>query len=534
MKQLLWRIPVRATVVALLIVMLAVSVALALTLVNVDGIWLNARTSGGGAPTNVNYNNTPNITDENQVFYGISTGSGQSGFGFDGNNGGFAITPGQVFLLGKFTHYNRPITASAVMEYVDLAVKLDLADPTASQTFNFTVELDETPNSYPCAYGATNGPCDDRVILPTSIPDQGVTIDGVPYTLQITGFIPSGAGACPATPSASPNSVYVTAENRENYACMYGRIVLPIDFGDAPNYDGQTLLPDGARHNITATGPYLGVLRGDGEVDGQPNATATGDDLADSDDEDGFVSMDTNWGDGSGFVVVSVNRGTAGNRACVYGWVDWGNDGFDVGNNDSFAQGSVTSSGNLTLTFTDKLPARGHFPPTAYLRLRVMSATGSCPTLGPKGLAHDGEVEDYRLSFMPAAVNLASFTAAAAAEGVTLAWETVSEMDNAGFNVYRSESAAGPWMQVNAALIPAAAPGSAEGHAYTWVDAGVQPGLTYFYRLEDVALSGATTLHDPVSVTLPAPTAVGLASFTAASTTPALAGLAGLGLRRRR
>ncbi len=144
----------------------------------------------------------------------------------------------------------------------------------------------------------------------------------------------------------------------------------------------------------------------------------------------------------------------------------------------------------------------------------------------------------------PLAVNIASFTAAAAPQGVTLAWETVSETGNAGFNVYRSESDAGPWTKVNAALIPAKAPGSAEGQAYTWTDASAEAGLTYFYQLEDVALSGATTRHDPVSVALMGPNAVGLAGFGAAATTsaPALAGLAGIalaalagaGLRRRR
>src|SRR5690606_33761093 len=107
----------------------------------------------------------------------------------------------------------------------------------------------------------------------------------------------------------------------------------------------------------------------------------------------------------------------------------------------------------------------------------------------------------------PAAVNIASFTAAAAPEGVTLAWETVSETGNAGFNVYRSESDAGPWTQVNAVLIPAKAPGSAEGQAYTWTDASAEAGLTYFYQLEDVALSGETTRHDPVSVALLGPNA---------------------------
>ena len=66
----------------------------------------------------------------------------------------------------------------------------------------------------------------------------------------------------------------------------------------------------------------------------------------------------------------------------------------------------------------------------------------------------------------PLDVALASFTADAGADGVTLARETVSEQDNTGFNLYRAASGAGPWTPLNAALIPAATPGSGEGQLY--------------------------------------------------------------------
>jgi hypothetical protein len=145
----------------------------------------------------------------------------------------------------------------------------------------------------------------------------------------------------------------------------------------------------------------------------------------------------------------------------------------------------------------------------------------------------------------PLAVELASFTAQASADGVTLAWETVSETANAGFNVYRGAAATGPWQRLNAALIPAAAPGSSAGHAYAWTDASGGPGQRYWYLLEDVALDGAATRHGPVALAPLAPNAVGLAgspAATAAAISPAWAGLAalawaglaGAGLRRRR
>jgi hypothetical protein len=99
----------------------------------------------------------------------------------------------------------------------------------------------------------------------------------------------------------------------------------------------------------------------------------------------------------------------------------------------------------------------------------------------------------------PTAVDLVSFTAQAGAGRVTLTWETATETDNAGFNLYRATSADGPYTKVNDALI--AAQGDAVGGAsYSFVDA---PGYgTFYYKLEDVDYYGASTLHGPVEVTV--------------------------------
>jgi hypothetical protein len=113
----------------------------------------------------------------------------------------------------------------------------------------------------------------------------------------------------------------------------------------------------------------------------------------------------------------------------------------------------------------------------------------------------------------PLAVTLASFTAQGGADRVAVAWETVSEFGNAGFNLYRADSAVGP--QTLLAYVPSQAPGSTVGFAYSYDDLAVQAGQTYWYWLEDVSLGGATTLHGPVSATVQAPTAVTLSSVTA-------------------
>ncbi len=94
----------------------------------------------------------------------------------------------------------------------------------------------------------------------------------------------------------------------------------------------------------------------------------------------------------------------------------------------------------------------------------------------------------------PLAVTLASFTATPAPDGVKLAWETVSEQDNAGFNLYRAASGAGTWAPLNDTLIPAATPGSGEGHSYAWTDTTAQPDTRYFYRLDAMDRFGVTTV----------------------------------------
>ncbi|MFZ2360762.1 MAG: hypothetical protein WA040_15585 [Anaerolineae bacterium] len=102
-------------------------------------------------------------------------------------------------------------------------------------------------------------------------------------------------------------------------------------------------------------------------------------------------------------------------------------------------------------------------------------------------------------------------------------WETASELGNMGFNLYRGTSPAGPDRQLNDLLIPSQSLGNPGGFVYTWDDyADLVPGTTYYYWLEDVALSGATTLHGPVSVDFAAPTAVTLSGVNAQGGAPAL------------
>jgi len=100
----------------------------------------------------------------------------------------------------------------------------------------------------------------------------------------------------------------------------------------------------------------------------------------------------------------------------------------------------------------------------------------------------------------PTAVSLVSFKAKVNGyDSVTLAWETASEVDNAGFNIYRSKRTDGTYKKVNGKLIPAQGGGSF-GASYSYEDTHGKG--TYYYKLEDVDTYGASTMHGPVKVRL--------------------------------
>ena len=99
----------------------------------------------------------------------------------------------------------------------------------------------------------------------------------------------------------------------------------------------------------------------------------------------------------------------------------------------------------------------------------------------------------------PTSVALTRFQAKPTRQGIRVEWETASELDNVGFNLYRSESPDGPQVQINASLIPSQAPGSPVGATYTLLDQNVQAGTTYYYWLEDINTQGVATQHGPVS-----------------------------------
>jgi len=96
-------------------------------------------------------------------------------------------------------------------------------------------------------------------------------------------------------------------------------------------------------------------------------------------------------------------------------------------------------------------------------------------------------------------IELTSFSAEALPGAIRLAWETESEIDNEGFHLWRADDADGEYVRVTETLIQAEG-GPIQGASYAWEDEAVEPGRTYFYKLEAVDIYGESTLHGPVDV----------------------------------
>jgi hypothetical protein len=100
---------------------------------------------------------------------------------------------------------------------------------------------------------------------------------------------------------------------------------------------------------------------------------------------------------------------------------------------------------------------------------------------------------------IPTVIELSGFEVVPGNRRATIKWTTASEIDNAGFNIYRSESEDGTYVKINNALIPAEG-SPAQGAAYEFTDAGVQNRKVYFYKLEDFDVNGDSVMHGPISV----------------------------------
>ena len=174
-------------------------------------------------------------------------------------------------------------------------------------------------------------------------------------------------------------------------ATNFTRVLTPVelDFGDAPESGTSfpTRLPSGGRH-VLGSDLRLGA-QVDGEADGQPDATATGDGA----DEDGMTFGTLQAGNANASVTVNAN--VPSGTAMLNAWVDFNADGDWVDAGEQVFVDQTLSNGTNSLSMS--IPA-GATAGSTFARFRV---TGT-PGYSFFGLAPDGEVEDYQVTVVAA------------------------------------------------------------------------------------------------------------------------------------
>jgi len=433
---------------------------------------------------------TGSTTDENQVRYGrdafnptdwssytceLTNFAQQSGFGFDGRNDPIspaALTP---FFLGEFFHYNNQVFSTDnryananPFGFVDLTVTVpvlcnDGSTPTPS---SFTIvprfTLDETSNlAGTCIYGEDGDvPCPDKVTIefPTTDNPTFVCPDGT-YTVNILGFTETGMGddACwESFNEDAVSSAYITQEDQNNEACLWARIEQPLaDISVAKTcwqFDTQD-----PYYVITTSNLGPGFARSVTLTDTLPDGVTYASHTSQLISTSGTINQGTCTVTGK---TINCSLGTPLLDYTTDPLAKW-----VVRINVNLATGSVINTATVSSITTDP-------------NLANNTATANCSVTG---------------------VTLISFDAVSEPEGILLSWETASEVDNLGFNIYKADDPEADKIKVNPMMIPSKAMGSTFGAVYEYLDEDGEIGNRFFYWLEAVDFALTKTLYGPIS-----------------------------------
>ena len=214
----------------------------------------------------------------------------------------------------------------------------------------------------------------------------------------------------------------------------------------------------------------------------------TGETLVASDGETTLAELEITSGSGAGSLAVSLYD-TDCEPVCEIGFC-W----------DAYAEGTFT--GNLTFHYAGlDLGGRTEAALRLYHYLEGsetwVDMNASVDTENHTITASNIDQDDFSVYTMdtepPNLIFLSSFEALYRADGVALSWETASEIDNAGFRLWRADAKDGEYVRIVEDLIPAEGD-EVTGASYSWFDASVS-GSGHFYKLEDIDYSGESTMR---------------------------------------
>jgi hypothetical protein len=115
----------------------------------------------------------------------------------------------------------------------------------------------------------------------------------------------------------------------------------------------------------------------------------------------------------------------------------------------------------------------------------------------------------------PLPVSLSSFKTTVVENGIELKWITESQLNNAGFEIWRSDNTT-DFCKIADYLHEPALIGdgnSSTRHEYCYLDQQVEAGKTYAYKLSDVSYDGSRTYHKVITAQIEQPIAKSFALY---------------------
>jgi hypothetical protein len=207
----------------------------ALTLNSSSGSWSN--------PVGGDFIQYQTVGEDNQIRWGDTFGLGeQSGLGFTGVDS-TELELENVFEIGTLSHFNNVIYGNTAASAVNLSLDLDFVE-LGMKTFDFNLEIDETPNDGNCMYYSVSDDCSDKISFPTAFSPESFEIDGVSYTLSLVGF---SYGA-----DQSIIGDFISQEHKISEAVLFGKITAVDNIISPPIQTTELLVPEPPTVEIVA------------------------------------------------------------------------------------------------------------------------------------------------------------------------------------------------------------------------------------------------------------------------------------------